>query len=76
MKGKDLFAENQDVQGLYTQCAKKKKKGGEMTIHFTETPGLVWLKPTSTQLYDSIAQGTSSGSPSGKQQSLRQTEEV
>ena len=69
MKGKELSAENQDGQGLYTQCAKKrkkKKKNGRMTIHFIETPGSVGLKPTMTQPYDSIAQGTSSGSPSGK----------
>lgn len=29
MKGKELSAENQDGQRLYSQCAKKKKKMGE-----------------------------------------------
>ena len=47
MKGKELSAENQDGQGLYTQYAKK-KKNGRMTIHFIETPGSVGLKPTMT----------------------------
>ena len=42
------------------------KKKQKKTIHFMETPGSVGLKPTMTQPYDSIAQGASSGSPSGK----------
>lgn len=46
-----------------------KKKKGRMTIHFIKTPGSVGLKPTMTQPYDSIAQDTSSGSPSGKPES-------
>ena len=52
---------------LQSMC--QKKKNGRMTVHFIKTPGSVGLKPTMTQPYDSIAQDTSSSSPSGKPES-------